>query len=86
MIENIDFVKGVQFALGLLDVHVLRIDLGEGFSLAHTDAERNSGMNLHDCVVHRTLTGATTWRDGYFQDPGWYKISLPSGGVERLEL
>lgn len=34
--------------------HLLHFD-ESGFHLAHTDEERNSGMDLHDCDLHRKL-------------------------------
>lgn len=51
---TIDQLKAVQRDRGLLDVHLVSFD-NYGFTIAHTDAERTSGMDLHECPLHDWL-------------------------------
>jgi hypothetical protein len=73
----IDDAKRVQRDFALLDVHVAFINIGDGsFSLAHTDAERNSRMNLWTCEIHEWLKWLTRGNPGCccFPETGWYEI------------
>lgn len=79
MMFTIEDAKQVQRDLGLGDRHVAWVDLDEGFVLAHTNDERNSGKNLHDCEIHLWLAdtdpgGAYGSMHCCFVEPGWYVI------------
>lgn len=64
---TIDQLKAVQRERGLLDVHLVSFD-DHGFTIAHTDAERASGMYLHECPLHGWLgvEGPPDCGDGEF--------------------
>lgn len=67
---EIEDAKRVQRDLGLGDVHVFHITEA-GFVMAHTDAERASGMDLRTCEVHEILADAgDIWERPY----GWYQL------------
>jgi hypothetical protein len=69
-------VRHVQADLGLLGSHVVWFDLDEGFSLAHTDAERASGMDLYDCVIHWWLAEEDPRvQSCCFADAGFYVVT-----------
>ena len=62
----------MQRAADLCDMHL--VDVGpNGFTLAHTDAERASGGSLEDCELHRWLSDEC---DGPPVDPGVY-VAFP---------
>lgn len=73
---TIEDARRVQRDLRLGDRHVAYIDPDEGFVLAHTDAERDSGMDLAECETHRALCDTPpsdlSYEDG---EPGWYQIT-----------
>ena len=79
MMFTIEDARRVQRDLGLDGVHVAFVDDSEDgyFVLAHTGAERASGMNLRDCAIHRWLARQFgEWcRDEAFPEPGWYEIT-----------
>ena len=53
-IPTIEDLKELQRSLDTLDKHI--VYLGETrFVIAHTDFERNSGMDLEDCDLHQDL-------------------------------
>lgn len=67
---EIEDAKRVQRDLGLGAVHVFYIE-ESGFVMAHTDAERASGMDLRDCEVHEILADAgDLWARPY----GWWQL------------
>lgn len=76
---EIEDAKRVQRDLGLGEVHVIYIDLDEGFVMAHTDAERASGMDLRDCHYHYWL--------GKLDDLDWvsYLWNIRESGWYRLD-
>jgi len=68
---TIDEVKDVQARLGYNNWHV--VWLGEsGFTIAHTDAERATGLPLWDCPLHGYLEGL----DGPPRLPGLYSVAM----------
>ncbi len=82
---TIEDAKRVQRDLGLGEFHVVYIDLDEGFAMAHTDAERASGMDLTECQFHYWLSKLgvdESWLpfvgSGRFTDPGWYQMKYPT--------
>lgn len=70
--------RRVQSDLSLGEVHVVYYDPGDGFVMAHTDAERASHMDLTTCRYHYWLCKA--------QDPDWtdYLWDFPEAGWYRL--
>jgi hypothetical protein len=91
MIWTIEDAKRVQRDLGLGEVHVAYIDLDEGFVIAHTDAERESGMDLHDCRYHYWLCklDEPEWLPYIWDisESGWYSLSgLVPGTAKGLAL
>lgn len=52
---TIDDLKEIQAELDMTDVHFVWLD-EDGFVIAHTDDERKSGMDLHDCPLHQWLS------------------------------
>ncbi len=82
---TIEDAKRVQRDLGLSEVHVVYVDPDEGFVLAHTDAERASGMDLRDCRFHYWLVKIgedASWvpyvGGGFPGSPGWYEMKYPN--------
>lgn len=79
MMFSVDDVRQVQIDLELRDVHVVYV-CGEGFSLAHTDAERarQQVLSLGECRYHYWMTrledpewAACLWE---FPGPGFYVL------------
>ena len=52
--KTIEELKTLQRERHLGDVHIIALEDG-AFAIAHTDAERASGMDLHDCDLHQRL-------------------------------
>lgn len=73
---SISDARRVQRDFKLTGVHVLWYDPDKGFSLAHTDYERASGMNLADCMIHRWLVE---------QNPGFIECCFPEAGWYRVD-
>ena len=77
---TIEDARRVQRDLKLTDRHVVYIDPEQGWVMAHTDAERASGMNLRDCIYHRWLWALVTdgawgpYAGNFPQLPGWYEM------------
>lgn len=78
---TIEDAKRVQRDLGLGDRHVVYFDPDEGFVLAHTDAEREAGMDLTTCRFHYWLCKLgedPSWAlwvgNGFPGSPGWYEM------------
>jgi hypothetical protein len=83
---TVEDVKRVQADLGLRDTHVAWVDLDEGFSIAHTDSERESGMDLHDCKIHLWLAMfSRSFLVCCFDRPGLYQVAA-AHEVEGLAL
>jgi hypothetical protein len=67
---TIDELRDIQRARDLLDAHVVSID-ADGFTIAHTDAERKAGA-LEDCSLHQWLL-----REGLPEcGPGLYTVAI----------
>lgn len=79
---TIEDAKRAQRDLDLGTVHIVYIDPDEGFVMAHTDAERASGMSLLDCEIHKWLATASECHHSVLgrgsccfpELPGWYVI------------
>lgn len=69
---ELDEVIRFQRAMGLSDTHVVAIE-PERFLLAHTDFERDCGMDLAECPIHRWLNGV----GGPPAAPGIYLVASP---------
>jgi hypothetical protein len=52
--RSIASLKALQAERGLRDTHLVSLD-DDGFTIAHTDAERTSGMDLTECPLHDWL-------------------------------
>lgn len=79
---SVEDAKRVQRDLKLGDRHVVYIDPGEGFVMAHTDHERYGVKPLDECETHLALCkmAAGSWADlvlleSRFPKPGWYEIT-----------
>lgn len=67
--------RRVQRDFKLTGAHVLWYDPAEGFSMAHTDDERASGIPLTDCKIHRWLAiGSIGFIECCFPQAGWYRV------------
>lgn len=51
---TIEELKQIQKDNGLTNEHLIWCD-EVSFVIAHTDAERESGMDLHTCKLHQTF-------------------------------
>lgn len=72
---TIEDARRVQQDLNLTDRHIVWYDPAEGFAMAHTDAERASGMNLTDCLIHKWLSGSSMgFIECCFPRAGWYQV------------
>jgi hypothetical protein len=76
---TVEEVRRVQKVLGLLDTHLVYVDAEEGFWMAHTQQERESVPDLHECRIHRYLC----------REPivvtGWYIIE-EDGSIGRIDM
>ncbi len=84
---TIDDVRRVQANLGLGEFHVVYLDLDEGWSMAHTDAERAMRMDLCTCDVHLWATECGTLLGEYLPDwaaTGWLCLARQPGKKELL--
>jgi hypothetical protein len=72
---TITLAKEIQNSLGLRGAHIVWIGK-DGFTMAHTDSERASGVDLEQCLLHRALSklDSRLIRSGY--DIGWYKFEV----------
>ena len=51
-LPTIEELRDIQKEFGLTDVHLIALSPFE-FVIAHTDPERESEIDLHDCPVHK---------------------------------
>lgn len=77
---TIEDAKVLQKALGLTDRHLVWIG-SEGWVIAHTDDERESGEDLEECWLHRAM-------EAYEEQPpvkvGYYVVWHLFTPLERL--
>lgn len=69
---TLDEVVAFQRAMGLTDTHVVALE-PEQFNLAHTQFERDCGMDLEQCPVHMWLNSY----GGPPAEPGIYLVASP---------
>ncbi len=83
LLPTIALAKEIQADLELQIFHLIWIG-EDGFTIAHTDKERNSGMNLEDCEVHISAQdwGDLQWETGWYIVYGYFADHY---GLEPLE-
>jgi hypothetical protein len=67
--------RKVQSDLGLSNVHVAWFDPELGFSLAHSQEERDMGTDLHECLIHLWFSGGCGNTSCCMLVTGWYVVS-----------
>ncbi len=85
--NTIEDAKRVQRDLSLGEFHVIYLDLDEGWVMAHTDAERATGMDLTTCDVHEWASECGEFLGQYLPaltDQGWLVIARQPGKKELL--
>jgi hypothetical protein len=71
---TIEELKAIQAQSGLEDFHLVHTD-EDRWTIAHTDAERASGMDLAECYVHQYMSSLShnpfPGRDIVVLDDAW---------------
>lgn len=73
MKPTVEQAKSLQHLLFLRDTHVVWVG-DDGFSIAHTDMEREAGGELEECSFHLWMER----REVRPVDPGWYSATSVS--------